>query len=66
MKNQLSISFDQVGDKVVTFSLKTASKIGLGKVTVTASSGSLSATYDIELDVRPSNPDSYRIPGRRC
>jgi uncharacterized protein YfaS (alpha-2-macroglobulin family) len=52
----ISVAFDQVGDKVVTFSLKTALKIGLGKVTVVASSGSLSATYDIVLDVRPSNP----------
>ena len=51
-----TVSFDRIGDKVVTFSLKTALKIGLGKVTVIATSGSFSATYDIELDIRPSNP----------
>lgn len=52
-----SVSFDQVGDKVVTFSLKAALRIGLAKVNVTAFSGNESATYDIELDVRPSNPE---------
>ena len=52
-----SVSFEQIGDKVVSFSLKTAPAIGLGKVTVVAASGSLSAAYDIELDVRPSNPE---------
>ncbi len=51
------VSFEQTGDKVVVFSLKTALRIGLGKVTVVATSGNLSATYDIELDVRPSNPE---------
>ena len=51
------VSFEQTGDKVVMFSLKTALRIGLGKVTVVATSGNLSATYDIELDVRPSNPE---------
>ena len=52
-----SVFFDQIGDKVVTFSLKTAFRIGLAKVTVVASSGNLTAPYDIELDVRPSNPE---------
>jgi alpha-2-macroglobulin len=51
-----TVSFNQIGDKLVTFSLKTAQKIGLGKVTVIAKSDNRSATYDIELDVRPSNP----------
>jgi uncharacterized protein YfaS (alpha-2-macroglobulin family) len=51
------VHFEQVGDKVVLFSLKTASKLGIGKVTVIASSGNISATYNIELDVRPSNPE---------
>ncbi|MBN2275640.1 MAG: alpha-2-macroglobulin, partial [Bacteroidales bacterium] len=51
------ISFEKTGDKIVTFSLKTAPRIGMGKVSVIASSGNLSATYDIELDVRASNPE---------
>jgi alpha-2-macroglobulin len=51
------ITFDQMGDQLVTFSLKTALKIGIAKVSVVATNGHLSATYDVELDVRPSNPE---------
>jgi alpha-2-macroglobulin len=51
-----TISFNRAGDKVVYFDIDVAEKIGIGKVKVTASSGNLKATYDIEMDVRLSNP----------
>jgi len=51
-----SVTFDQTGDKIVDFNLKIASKTGVGRVQVTATSGKFTSTYDIELDVRNANP----------
>jgi hypothetical protein len=51
-----TISFADVGDKVVKFKLKVASKLGIGRIKVTASSGSNSATHETELDIRNPNP----------
>ncbi|MFZ5939096.1 MAG: alpha-2-macroglobulin family protein [Bacteroidota bacterium] len=50
------VSFDGIGDKIVTFNLKTAASTGLGKVSVEVSSGREKAVYEIELQVRSSNP----------
>jgi len=52
-----SVAFDQPGDKTVNFLLKTPLKLGKGKVSIVATSGNQSALYDIELDIRPSNPE---------
>jgi len=51
-----TVSFSGTGDKIVDFILKTPSKTGVGKVSITARSGSHTATYEIELNVRSSNP----------
>jgi alpha-2-macroglobulin len=51
-----SVTFSQTGDKIVGFTLKVASRTGIGKVQVTASSGKYTSTHDIELDVRNANP----------
>jgi hypothetical protein len=51
-----SLTFSQTGDRIVDFQLKTLSGTGMGNVQVTASSGSLTATYEIELNVRNPNP----------
>jgi uncharacterized protein YfaS (alpha-2-macroglobulin family) len=51
-----TINFTQPGDKVVSFNLKVASATGIGRVLVTATGGGKTATYDIELNVRTSNP----------
>lgn len=51
-----SVSFSETGDQTVTFPLKVASRIGVANVQVIAKSGSESARYDIELEVR--NPNS--------
>ncbi len=51
-----TLEFDQPGEKMVEFNLKIASKTGVGKVQVTASSGKNVAVYDVELNVRNANP----------
>lgn len=54
--NSKTLEFDQPGEKMVEFNLKIASKTGVGKVQVTASSGKNVAVYDVELNVRNANP----------
>ena len=50
------VQFTEVGDQIAGFDLKVAEKTGVGKVKVTAESGSYKASYEIEIEVRPSNP----------
>ncbi|MFC2116744.1 alpha-2-macroglobulin, partial [Bacteroidota bacterium] len=50
------ISFQQNGDQVATFQLDVAGRLGVGKVEIIASSGSETASYEIEIDVRNPNP----------
>ena len=50
------VQFAEVGDKMVGFNLKVAEKTGVGKVTIIAESGKFKASYEIEIEVRPSNP----------
>jgi uncharacterized protein YfaS (alpha-2-macroglobulin family) len=51
-----SITFSEVGEQLVNFDLKVASKLGIAKVKVLAESGNVKTSYDIELDVRTPNP----------
>jgi alpha-2-macroglobulin len=51
-----SISFSQTGDEVINFRLKVNAAIGVGKVKITASSGSEKAVYEIEIESRNPNP----------
>ncbi len=51
-----SLNFKKEGDQLATFDLKVADRIGVGKVNLVATSGSHKATYEIEIDVRSSNP----------
>jgi uncharacterized protein YfaS (alpha-2-macroglobulin family) len=50
------ISFEQTGDKMVSFDLTVADMMGTGKVEVIARSGSETASYEIEIAVRNPNP----------
>ena len=54
MEQQLS--FSQTGDQLCAFGLNVEDKLGVGKVKVIAVSGSETASYDIELDIRNPNP----------
>ncbi len=60
-KKSKSISFSKAGDQVVYFDLSTKAALGIGKVKVTAKSGKLEASYDIELNIIPRNPAITKI-----
>ena len=51
-----TIRFDEVGDQVVRFNIKVASRLGVGRVKVLAESGKEKASHEIELNVRNPNP----------
>ncbi len=51
-----TVQFAKAGDKVVYFDIKAIKALGTGKVKVTATSGSLKATYDIEMNIIARNP----------
>jgi uncharacterized protein YfaS (alpha-2-macroglobulin family) len=48
-------------DMTVDFDLGVKSMLGVGKITVTASSGSFSAKDEIEIDIRNPNPPVTRV-----
>ncbi|MGV8091776.1 MAG: alpha-2-macroglobulin [Mangrovibacterium sp.] len=50
------VSFSGTGDQLVDFGLKVAEKTGIGQVKITAKSGNHTASQEIELEVRHSNP----------
>ncbi|MCK5101740.1 MAG: hypothetical protein KAR17_02960, partial [Cyclobacteriaceae bacterium] len=56
-----SITFSEPGDQVVYFTLNAAQVLGVGKVHVEASSGNFKATYDVELQIRASNPELSQV-----
>ena len=51
-----TLTFNTLGDQMVTFNLNVKDFIGVGKVKITATSGSETADYDVELNVRNPNP----------
>ena len=59
--NTKNLSFDKPGEKVVYFKVKAAEALGIGKVSVSATGGGTTAQYDIELDVRASNPEEVDV-----
>ncbi len=60
-----TLSFDDPGDDLVSFRLRTATRLGVGKVTVEASSGAERAAQTIELDVRMSTQRAVDVVGTR-
>jgi len=59
--SQSMAKFAKTGDQVVYFRLKVDEKLGIAKAHITASSGNLKASYDIELDVRTPNMPSIHV-----
>ena len=55
-KTKKKVSFSGTGDEIVDFMLKIPEKTGVALVKITARSGKHKAEYDIELNVRSSNP----------
>jgi alpha-2-macroglobulin len=59
--NSKLVKFNAVGDEVVNFKLKVAKKIGIAKISIVAKSGSETAKYDFEVDVRSPNPSVKEV-----
>lgn len=55
-----SLKFSKTGDKVVNFRLKVKKSIGVGKVTINATSGKEKARYEFEIDVRTPNTEQTK------
>ncbi|OYQ37905.1 hypothetical protein CHU92_07250 [Flavobacterium cyanobacteriorum] len=51
-----NLSFAQPDEKVAYFDLEVGDLAGIGRVTVTATSGREKASYDVELDIMNPNP----------
>jgi hypothetical protein len=50
------VSFSQPDEKMTYFDLEVGGKTGIGKVTITATSGKERASYDVEIDMTNPNP----------
>jgi len=59
--NSKSVTFTKTGDQLVTFDLDVKDFVGVGKVKIIAKSGSETAAYDVELNVRNPNPPITKI-----
>jgi len=59
--NTKTVSFTKTGDQLVTFDLDVKDFVGVGKVKIIAKSGSETAAYDVELNVRNPNPPITKI-----
>ena len=70
-KAQKTVHFTKQGNKLAYFELTSAQAIGTGHVKVTATSGKLTAHYDIDINVLPRNPaitkttDKLLAPGQQ-
>lgn len=54
--NKRTIQFNKTGDQIVPFTLQIPELLGVGRVKITARSGSETATDEIEIQVRNPNP----------
>ncbi|WP_183559565.1 alpha-2-macroglobulin family protein [Mucilaginibacter sp. SP1R1] len=59
--NSKTLTFTKTGDQLVTFDLNVKDFVGVGKVKIIAKSGSETAAYDVELNVRNPNPPVTRV-----
>lgn len=50
------LHFDKTGDDLVFFDLTTSRKTGIGKISIEARSGKEVSRYEVEIDIRASNP----------
>ncbi|MEI6822242.1 MAG: MG2 domain-containing protein [Bacteroidota bacterium] len=64
------LTFNRPGDDIVNFELKVKDVFGVGKIKIIATSGTLTAVHDLEIDIRNPNPrmtdvvESTIQPGR--
>ena len=58
--NRQSVTFSQTGDQIVFFPMRTTSRTGVERITITATGGGHTATETIEINVRNPNPAIIR------
>ncbi|TWJ01446.1 hypothetical protein JN11_01597 [Mucilaginibacter frigoritolerans] len=63
-RDKQTLTFNAPGDQLATFDLDVKDFVGIGKVKITATSGSETASYDVELNVRNPNPPITKITGK--
>jgi Large extracellular alpha-helical protein len=51
-----SVTFNETGDKLIYFKIRTTNKVGVAKINVSASSGSNTSFENVEIEVRNPNP----------
>jgi len=56
-----NLTFSHPGDDVVMFELKVKESIGVGKISILATSGNEKASNDIELEIRIPNPEVTNV-----
>ncbi|HKK81159.1 MAG TPA: alpha-2-macroglobulin family protein, partial [Prolixibacteraceae bacterium] len=57
--DQVKLHFDKTGDEDCSFKLKTQKAAGASKVKLSVSNGAYSASYTVDLNVRPTSPRVY-------
>ncbi len=60
-RDTFTMQFSEPGDQVTYFQLKVSEMLGKGKAIVTATSGKLTAKFEVELMVRPGNPQMTQV-----
>ncbi len=59
--NSRLIRFDKTGEQLINFDIEVTENLGVGDISIVAVSGNNRAVWNIELDVRPSNPPITNI-----
>ncbi|MCK5725241.1 MAG: hypothetical protein KAH22_00295 [Thiotrichaceae bacterium] len=59
--DKTTVHFDKVGDKLGFIRIKTGSKTGKSKLTITATSGQYQSSSEIFIDIRHPNPLTHTI-----
>lgn len=62
--NQNTLSFTKSGDGDVHFNLETPAEAGIATISITAKSEKYTASFQCEIDVRPSSPRIYQTVTR--
>lgn len=63
-ESQKTISFPEPGEQVVYFKVQARDALGIAKVQVEAKAGKTTAKFDIEMDVRASNPEMTDVQSK--
>ena len=56
-----NISFSQIGEENTDFDIEVADIQGVGRIEIVAKSGSHTATYEIEIQIRNPNPKTTEV-----